>query len=90
MVHEGGTYSSADNAADQRNPAHTLLNAKLGYQFANGLRLFAYGLNLFDATYSTYRLDTVVGRQAAYLGDARRYGAGLEWRFEPKARAGGV
>lgn len=90
VVHEGGTYSSADNAADQRNPAHTLLNAKLGYRFANGLRLFAYGLNLFDATYSTYRLDTVVGRQAAYLGDARRYGAGLEWRFEPKATAGGV
>lgn len=81
VVHEAGAYSTADNDPTLRTDSHTVVNGKISYQLPRGVRLYAYAMNLFDKDYTTYRLNTVVGRQAAVLGDARSFGAGLEWRL---------
>lgn len=81
VVFEGGTYSSADNDPELRNDGHTVFNSRIAYALPHGLSVFAYGLNLFDDTYSTWTFQTVAGRSSSYLGDARVFGAGLEWRM---------
>ncbi|WP_428312545.1 TonB-dependent receptor [Hydrocarboniphaga sp.] len=81
VVFEGSSYSTSDNNPDLRNGSHTLCNARAAYQFPSQLQLFVYALNLLDETYTTYQLQTVGGRTQAYPGEARLFGAGVEWRI---------
>ncbi|MBC3919388.1 TonB-dependent receptor [Undibacterium sp. CY18W] len=78
VVHEAGTYSDAANTANRRNDGHTIFNSKLSYAMTEGIRFFAYGSNLLNSTYTTYRTDTVGNRQAAVLGKGRMLGLGVE------------
>lgn len=81
VVYEAGTFSTADNDPMLRTSSHTVFNTKISYRLPHGVRLYAYGLNLFDQDYMTFRLNTVAGRQAAILGNGRSYGAGIEWQL---------
>ncbi|HSI48758.1 MAG TPA: TonB-dependent receptor [Ideonella sp.] len=76
--YEGGTFSDAANSADQRNDAHTVLNTRVAWALNPKLRVFAYGSNLLDEVYTTYRWQNAPGREADYLGRGRTLGLGLE------------
>ncbi len=78
VVYEGGTFSEASNDPGTRNPGHAVVNAKLAYQVTPKARVFAYGSNLFDQTYTVYRWNTSSTRQVMTLGNARLVGLGVE------------
>lgn len=78
VVYEGGRFSDAANTAETRNPSHTLLNTKLSYALNPKVRVFAYGNNLLNQSYTTYRTMATSTRQVALLGEARLFGLGLE------------
>jgi outer membrane receptor protein involved in Fe transport len=77
LVHSGGTYTGPENV--DRNDGHTLLGAKASYLLSNGVSLFAYGSNLTNRTYITANhLESVTGRYAVVLGNARQVGFGVQ------------
>ncbi len=78
VVYEGGRYSDAANTAGTRNPSHTLLNTKVSQALNARTRLFVYGSNLLNQSYTTYRTMATSTRQVALLGEARQFGIGLE------------
>ena len=77
LQHAGSTYTGPENI--DRNDGHTTLGGKASYKLPNGVTLFAYGSNLTNQTYITAnKLDTVTGRYAVALGNARQFGFGVQ------------
>ncbi|NYE58967.1 outer membrane receptor protein involved in Fe transport [Duganella sp. 1224] len=77
LQHAGGSYTGPENT--DRNDSHTTLGGKAAYTLSNGVTLFAYGSNLTNRTYITAnKLETVTGRYAVALGNARQFGFGVQ------------
>jgi outer membrane receptor protein involved in Fe transport len=77
LQHATGTYTGPENI--DRNDGHTTLGGKASYTLPNGVSLFAYGSNLTNQTYITHnKLETVTGRYAVALGNARQIGFGVQ------------
>ena len=73
-------YGDADNDPQSRADARTLLHAKLSYALPYGFTIAAYGRNLTDDTNQQGAL--VAGtRLASRYGEARSFGALLEWQM---------
>jgi outer membrane receptor protein involved in Fe transport len=77
LQHAGGSYTGPENT--DRNDGHTTLGGKVTYALSKGVTLFAYGSNLTNQTYITAnKLETVTGRYAVALGNARQFGFGVQ------------
>lgn len=77
LQHAGGSYTGPENT--DRNDGHTTLGGKLTYALSKDVTLFASGSNLTNRTYITSnKLDTVTGRYAVVLGNARQIGFGVQ------------
>ncbi|MGV7209284.1 TonB-dependent receptor [Oxalobacteraceae bacterium A2-2] len=77
LVRSGATYTGPENV--DRNDGHTTLGGKASVALTRNVTLFAYGSNLSNRSYITAnKLDTVTGRYAVILGNARQFGFGLQ------------
>ena len=76
-------YTTPENGADQKGDARRLLDARLGYEGRHGA-VYAYGRNLLDQDYATYRYG-ITGSYAVPEGRSIAYGAprvlGLQLEF---------
>lgn len=86
--HEAGFYARAemngtskaylDSQNDGYIPAHTLFNAKVGWEFENGFDLYAYINNIFDQRYDYVR---AFGGTYGVATEGMTCGAGVAYRF---------
>lgn len=79
LTHTGAYYGDPGNRADQRVPARTLINARLGYRWQD-LELALIGRNLSDELNEQDRFE-LRNRQARRYGEPRTISVQLDWRF---------
>jgi iron complex outermembrane receptor protein len=82
--------STLDPAVAPRLSGYTLTNASIGFSFANGLTLTAFGTNLFNTKYIESYIDksalvraglAPIAANLAIQGDHRRYGVRASFKF---------
>lgn len=88
VSHSDAYFTEPDNNSGSRTNAYTVLDARLAYTYKPaGLTLTAFGKNLSDASYSTYRfpVEATGGRDApgqfVSYGAPRTLGVQIEGRF---------
>ena len=73
-----------DNANTLKTEPYALLGAKAGYDFGNGVKLFAEGRNLLDRTFISNVSTTTIASASAALfnpGEGRAVYGGIEVRW---------
>ena len=76
-----GSFTNRENDEALRADGRDLFGARLGYQ-GELLGIELYGQNITDKFYITDRFNSPsLGIDAAYVGDAREYGARMSYRF---------
>jgi outer membrane receptor protein involved in Fe transport len=84
--HSDAYFSEPDNSAGSRTDAYDLFDARLSWTHKSGLSLTAFGRNLTDASYSTYRFPvpeaggTRAGQFVSY-GAPRTFGVQIEGKL---------
>lgn len=80
--HIDGYYSDDENRTGYAIDPYTVANAKVSYTMQNGLELYAYAENLFDAHAATWKFDDrTAGGVAAAMVKPREIGMGLRMDF---------
>ncbi len=74
----GKTYFSTDNDAAFRRGAFSLVNGKIGWEFASGLEAYVYVTNALDEEYFT---ETVQEYGMYLVGPPRTFGMQLNYHF---------
>jgi len=79
--YQSDRFTDPENFAVNESGARTLLNARVGYELREGVRLSAYVRNALDEDYYTFLQRSAVGNVSARLGDERTYAVRLDFDF---------
>ena len=79
--YQSDRFTDPENFAVNESGARTLLNARVGYELREGVRLSAYVRNALDEDYYTFLQRSAVGNESARLGDERTYAVRLDFDF---------
>ncbi|PIE69054.1 MAG: hypothetical protein CSA21_04540 [Deltaproteobacteria bacterium] len=74
----GKTYFSTDNAQAFQRDAFSLMNGKIGWEFASGLEAYVYVINALDKEYFT---ETVQEYGMYLVGQPRTFGIQVAYRL---------
>ncbi|MEO1043724.1 MAG: TonB-dependent receptor [Pseudomonadota bacterium] len=74
-------YTGIENFDVNKSGERTLVNARLGYEVRDGVRLSAYVRNALNEDFYTFLQRSEIGAESSRLGDERTYAVRLDFDF---------